>query len=67
VLTVARWLGIFQADFKGPLVWAPDGNRIFFGVWESETCKDDVYLLSADIRHAKRFLRGTCITVVDWR
>ncbi len=67
VLTVARWLGIFQADFKGPLVWAPDGNRMFFGVWESETCKDDVYLLSADTRHAKRFLRGTCITVLSWR
>jgi len=68
VLTGApRWLGVFPGDFKGPLVWAPDGNRMFFGVWESETCKDDVYLLSADTRHAKRFLRGTCITVLSWR
>ena len=68
VLTGApRWLGIFSGDFKGPLVWAPDGNRMFFGVWESETCKDDVYLLSADTRHAKRFLRGTCITILSWR
>jgi hypothetical protein len=67
VLTVARWWGIFPGDFKGPLVWAPDGNRMFFGVWESETCRDDVYLLSADTRHAKRFLRGTCITILSWR
>ncbi len=68
VLTGApRWLGIFPGDFKGPLVWGPDGNRLFFGTFESETCRDSVYLLRADTRRARRFLSGTCIVVLDWR
>ncbi|MGB3629941.1 MAG: hypothetical protein WBA18_10615, partial [Terracidiphilus sp.] len=53
--------------FKGPLVWGPDGNRLFFGTFESETCRDSVYLLRADTRRARRFLSGTCIVVLDWR
>jgi dipeptidyl aminopeptidase/acylaminoacyl peptidase len=62
-----RWLGIFPGDFKGPLVWGPDGNRLFFGTFESETCRDGVYPPRADTRHAKRFLGGTCIVILDWR
>jgi len=68
VLTgVPRWMGIFPGDFKGPLVWGPDGNRLLFGTFESETCRDSVYLLRADTRHAKRFLSKTCILILDWR
>lgn len=62
-----RWLGIFPGTFKGPLVWGPDGDWLFFGTFESETCRDSVYLLRIDTRHAKRFLSGTCIDILGWR
>jgi hypothetical protein len=62
-----RWMGFLPGDFKGPLVWSPNGRQLFFGTFESETCRDNVYLLQVDTGSSKRFLRRTCITIEDWR
>ncbi len=62
-----RWRGLLPGDFKGPLVWSPDGRQLFFGMFTSETCRDDVYLLRVDTRRSRRFLHHTCITITDWR
>ncbi|HLY42486.1 MAG TPA: hypothetical protein VKR52_14825 [Terracidiphilus sp.] len=68
VLTAApRWMLFFQKDFKGPLVWSPDGKQLFFGAFESETCRDSVYLLQVNTGRSRRFLRRTCLTIQDWR
>jgi hypothetical protein len=62
-----RWIGFLPDDFKGPLVWSPNGKQIFFGTFESEACRDNVYLLQVDTGSSKRFLHRTCITIEDWR
>lgn len=62
-----RWMFLFAGDFKGPLVWSPDGKQLVFGSMDSETCRDSVYLLHLDTKKVKRFLRHTCITIEDWR
>jgi Tol biopolymer transport system component len=67
VTTAPRWMVFLSGTFKGPLVWSPNGKQLFFGTLESETCKDNVYLLQVDTGSSKRFLHRTCITIKDWR
>jgi hypothetical protein len=62
-----RWMGFLPGNFKGPLVWSPNGKQLFFGTIESETCRDSVYLLQVDSGSSKRFLHRTCIAIEDWR
>jgi hypothetical protein len=62
-----RWMGLLTDDFKGPLVWSPNGKQLSFGTFESETCRDNVYILQVDTGNSKRFLHRTCITIEDWR
>lgn len=68
VLTSApRWMLFLPGDFKGPLVWSPDGEQLVFGTFESETCKDDIYILQVKTKRSQRFLHRTCIVILDWR
>lgn len=62
-----RWMILFPGDFKGSLVWSPDGKELVFGTMDSETCRDSVYLLQVDTRRVKRLLRNSCISIEDWR
>ena len=62
-----RWMRILPGDFKGPLVWSPNGKQLFFGVLDSETCRDNVYLLHVETRRSSRFIHRTCIMIEDWR
>jgi hypothetical protein len=66
VATAPRWMLVFKGDFKGPLVWSPDGEQLIFGTLESETCRDAVYVLQVKTRHLERLLHDTCITIEDW-
>jgi len=58
---------IFPGDFKGPLTWSPDGKQLLFGTFESETCRDSVYLFQIETRRSRKFLHRTCITILAWR
>lgn len=59
--------GTFAGRLQGAACWSPDGRQLFFGMFTSETCRDDVYLLRVDTRRSRRFLHRTCITTTDWR
>lgn len=68
ILTAApRWMLFFSGDFKGPLVWSPDGEQLVFGTLESETCRDAVYILQLKTKHLRQLMSRTCITIEDWR
>jgi Tol biopolymer transport system component len=62
-----RSLLLFHESWRCPLVWSPDGKRLFFGTWISENGTDKVYLLDAKTKKCKLFLKKTSIQILDWR
>jgi hypothetical protein len=62
-----RSLLLFHESWRCPLVWSPDGKRLFFGTWVSENGADKIYLLDTRTRKCKLFLKRTSIRILDWR
>lgn len=62
-----RYAIIFPGSLSGPITWSPDGKHILFRNVVSDDCTDEIYLLNVDTGVRKRFLKHTCIEILDWR
>jgi hypothetical protein len=61
-----RTILFFKDELFWPIVWSPNGNRLFFGTIVSENRRDNLYLLDVKSGRREQFLSHTSIAIRGW-